>query len=164
MQYKWKYVVDADAHQWVLKRNCALTPRQLGGWFGSLALVSLLLAAMFAVRGAWLVFPFTLIEIGALGFAFVWWSRHAGDYERIVIRADSFYVETSSGERLRRVEHRPAWARVEYDGARREPIRIVAGDVSIDVGSFVPDDRRAALAKELRGVLASCIANLETRS
>ena len=163
MQYKWKYAVDAGAHQWVLKRNCALTPGQLGGWFGSLALISLLLAVIFAARGAWLVFPFTLIEIGALGFAFVWWGRHAGDYERIVISADLLSVETSSGDRRRRVERPPAWARIEYDGARRDPIRIVAGGESIDVGNFVPDDRRAALAKELRGVLASCIANLDTR-
>jgi uncharacterized membrane protein len=163
MQYQWKYVVDADAHQWVLKRNCALTPRQLGGWFGSLALVSLLLAAVFAARGAWLVFPFSLVEICALGYAFVWWSRHAGDYERIVITADLLSVETSSGQRVQRVEHRPAWARVEYDGARREPIRIVAGGDSIDVGNFVPEDRRGALARELRGVLASCSASLDAR-
>lgn len=155
MQYRWSYAVDGNQHQWVIKRNCALSPRQLGCWFGSLAGVSLLLAAAFAARGAWLVVPFTLIEIGALGVAFVWWSRHATDYERIVVDADLLSVETSKGEKLSRVERRPAWVRVEYSGVRREPIRIVSGGDAIEVGGLVPDDRRAALARELRGVLAS---------
>lgn len=163
MQYQWKYVVDADRHQWVLKRNCALTPGQLGGWFGSLAVISLLLAVVFAVRGAWLVVPFTLIEIGALGCAFVWWSRHAGDYERIVFSADMLSVETSSGTCLQRFERQPAWVRVEYDGVRREPIRIVAGGDAIEVGNLAPDHRRAALANELRGVLVSRKARVDAR-
>lgn len=155
MQYRWSYAADQDTHQWVMKRNCAMSPRQLGCWFGSLAAVSLLLAAFFAAKGAWLVVPFTLIEIAALGVAFVWWSRHATDYERIVVGSGMLRVETSSGERLSRVEHRPAWVRVEYGGARRDPIRIVSSGQAIEVGGLVPDDRRAALAKELRGVLAS---------
>jgi uncharacterized membrane protein len=163
MQYQWKYVVDADRHQWVLKRNCALTPGQLGGWFGSLAAISLLMAAVFASRGAWLVVPFTLIEIGGLGYAFVWWSRHAGDYERIVINGDLVIVETSSGECLQRLERRQAWVRVEYDGVRRAPIRIVSGKDTIEVGNLAPDDRRAALANELRGVLASRMACVDAR-
>lgn len=155
MQYRWSYAVDHDTHQWVMKRNCAMSPRQLAGWFGSLAAVSLLLAAFFAVKGAWLVVPFTLIEIAALGAAFVWWSRHATDYERIVVGRGLLSVESSSGERLRRVERRPAWVRVEYGGARRDSIRIVSSGEAIEVGGLVPDDRRAALARELRGALAS---------
>ncbi|MCM5571692.1 DUF2244 domain-containing protein [Burkholderiaceae bacterium FT117] len=138
-----------------MKRNCALSPGQLGCWFGSLAAVSLLLATFFAAKGAWLVVPFTLIEIAALGAAFVWWSRHATDYERIVVGADMLCIETSSGERLRRVERRPAWVRVEYGGARRDPIRIVSSGEAIEIGGLVPEDRRAALARELRGALAS---------
>ena len=42
MQYRWSYAADQDTHQWVMKRNCAMSPRQLGCWFGSLAAVSLL--------------------------------------------------------------------------------------------------------------------------
>ncbi len=155
MQYRWSYATDQGTHQWVMKRNCAMSPRQLGCWFGSLAVFSLLLAAFLVANGAWLVVPFTLIEIAALGVVFVWWGRHATDYERIVVASDLLSIETSNGERLRRVEHRPAWVRVEYGGARRDPIRIVSSGKAIEVGGLVPDDRRAALAKELRGVLAS---------
>jgi uncharacterized membrane protein len=155
MQYRWGYAADQHTHEWVFKRNCALTPRQLGYWFGSLATVSLVLAAFFAWKGAWLVVPFTLVEIAALAAAFIWWSRHATDYERIVVGAGMLSVETSSGERLRRIDRRPAWVRVEYGGARRGPIRIVSSGEAFEVGTLVPDDRRAALARELRGALAS---------
>lgn len=155
MQYRWSYAADQHTHEWVFKRNCALTPRQLGCWFGSLAAVSLSLATFFAWRGAWLVVPFAVIEIAALAAAFIWWGRHATDYERIVVSAGTLSVETSSGERLRRIERRPAWVRVEYGGARRDPIRIVSSGEAFEIGSFVPDDRRAALARELRGALAS---------
>lgn len=155
MQYRWNHTVEQGTHQWVIKRNCALSPRQLGCWFGSLAVVSLLLAGFFALKGAWLVMPFTLVEIAALGAAFFWWARHAADYERIRVGSGSVSVETSSGEHLRRVEHRPAWVRVEYSGARRDPIRIVSSGGAIEIGGLVPEGRRAALVRELRDVLAS---------
>ena len=155
MIYRWRYVVDANRHQWLIKRNCSLAPRQLGCWFGSLAAFSLLLAAVFAARGAWLVIPFALIQVGALAAVFVWWGRHACDYERIVIGAGELSVERSDGETLRRIEQRLAWARVEYDGARHEPIRIVTAGETIEVGALVPEDRRLALAQELRGAFAS---------
>ncbi len=155
MQYQWKYVVDRDEHQWVLKRNCSMTPGQLGAWFGSLTILSLLLAIACAARGAWLVVPFTLVEVGALGVVFVWWGRHAGDCERIVVGSGRFRVETTSGGHCRRVEHRSTWARIKYDGSRRGPIRIMLRGDEIAIGQYVPDDRKAALAKELSGVLAS---------
>ncbi|HRO60595.1 MAG TPA: DUF2244 domain-containing protein [Burkholderiaceae bacterium] len=155
MIYQWQYVVDAGRHQWLIKRNCSLAPRQLGCWFGSLAAFSMLLALVFAARGAWLVVPFALIQVGALAAVFVWWGRHACDYERIVVCAGEFSVETSNGETLRRIEQRPAWARVEYDGARHGPIRIVTAEETIEVGALVPEDRRQALAQELRGAFGS---------
>ncbi|MFA7664983.1 MAG: DUF2244 domain-containing protein [Burkholderiaceae bacterium] len=155
MQYRWSYAADQHMHEWVLKRNCALTPVQLAMWFGSLAAVSLLLALLFASMGAWLTIPFALVEITALAWAFVWWARHATDYERIVVCDGLLSVEKSSGERLRRIECRPAWVRVEYGGARCGPIRIVSSCEAIEIGGLVPDDRRAALARELRGAFAS---------
>ena len=155
MQYQWNYSAEQNRHVWVLKRNCALTPRQLATWFGTLALVSLAIAAAMALRGAWMVVPFTLVEIGALGIAFVIYARHAADYERIVATRDRLVVETSCGERVRSVERNPAWIRVEYRGALREPIRLVAGREEIEVGRFVPDDRKQKLVQELRGALSS---------
>lgn len=155
MEYRWSYAAEGDRHQWLCRRNCALSPAQLGCWFGSLALLSLLIAAFFALQGAWLVIPFTAIEILALGGAFYFWSLRATDYERIVVDPGSLQVEASRGERLSRIEQRPGWVRIEYSGGRRERIRIVTAESAIEVGGLVPDGLRAALAREIRSVVAT---------
>jgi uncharacterized membrane protein len=153
MQYEWQYSEEQGRHQWMLRRNCVLTPVQLGGWFLSLALVSLGIAVAFAAHGAWLVVPFAVVEIGALGLAFVLYARHAGDYERIVAEPGRLMVEACRGDAVQVLQCAPSWVRVEYEPRVRGPIRLVAGRQKIPVGSLVPDHRRAALAQQLRGAL-----------
>ncbi len=153
MQYPWIHVASSQQQEWLLKRNCSLAPRQLATIFGALATVSLSIATMFAVQGAWLVVPFACIEVLALGAAFVMYARHAADYERIVLCRDCLLVETCRGDRLRREQCAPAWTRVEYSGTRRELIGLVAAGRRIDVGRFVPESERRDLAKQLRSQL-----------
>jgi uncharacterized membrane protein len=150
MQHSWIHVASAQQQEWLLKRNCSLAPRQLAVIFGSLAGVSLCIAAVFATRGAWMVLPFACIEVLALGAAFVVYARHAADYERIVLCRDCLLVETCRGERLRREQCTSAWIRVEYAGTRRELIGLVTAGRRIDVGRFVPESERSRLARQLR--------------
>lgn len=154
MPYRWMYVAEADRHRWVFKRNCALTPRQFGAWLGTLAGTALLIAGLWAAWGAWFVVPFAVVEVGALAAAYLAYGRHAGDYERIEATRGRLTVETSSGAHLERVEREPGWVRVEYGGSRHEPIRLVTGKEEIAVGRFVPDDRKAELARQMRAALA----------
>ena len=114
----------------------------------------MLIATAFAVLGAWLVIPFAGIELLALGVAFLVHARHAGDYERIVVRSDRLIVERLSGANLAQMECQGPWIRVEYGGARRELIRLVAAGREMSVGRFVPDDGRSQLARELRASVA----------
>jgi uncharacterized membrane protein len=150
MQHPWIHVASSQGQEWLLKRNCSLSPRQLALIFGSLASVSLGIAVAFASRGAWMVLPFACIEVLALGAAFVVYARHAADYERIVLCRDCLLVETCRGDRLRREQCAPAWTRVEYSGTRRELIGLVAEGRRIDVGRFVPESERRDLATQLR--------------
>ncbi len=142
-----------DGQQWLLKRNCALSPAQLGYWFGTLGALSVLLAAVFAMQGAWLVVPFTALELAALAAAFVMYGRHAGDYERILVMPDRILVERFRGGRLAIEEVGTGWARVEYRGGR--PIRLVSGRTEVAIGSFLPEESRERLARELRASLAA---------
>jgi uncharacterized membrane protein len=153
MRYPWIHVASSQQQEWLLKRNCSLAPRQLAAIFGALATVSLSIAVMFAMQGAWLVVPFACIEVLALGAAFVMYARHAADYERIVLCRDCLLVETCRGDRLRREQCAPAWTRVEYSGTRRELIGLVAAGRRIDVGRFVPESERRDLATQLRSEL-----------
>ena len=150
MQHPWIHVASAQQQEWLLKRNCSLSPGQLAAIFGSLAGVSLAIAAGFASQGAWLVLPFACTEVLALGVAFVVYARHATDYERIVLCRDCLLVETCQGARVRSERCAPAWTRVEYGGTRRELVGLVASGRRIDVGRFVPESERRDLARQLR--------------
>lgn len=155
MPYRCSQVAELRAQEWLISRNCALTPRQLGGWFGTLAVLSVALAGLFAVQGAWLVLPFTAVELLALAVAYVAYGRHAGDYERVLLAPDRIVVERCSGGRLAREEVGSEWARFEYEGGRRGVIRLVAGRTKVAIGSFLPEESRERLVRELRASLAA---------
>ena len=55
---------------WFLKRNCSVTPAQLGWLYASLCVVSLGTAAVFWFQGAVLILPFAWVELAAVGAAF----------------------------------------------------------------------------------------------
>ena len=70
--------------QWLLKRNCALAPRQLLTFYASLCAASLAIAGVFWSHGAVLVMPFAGIEMLGVGSALLLYARHAADSELIV--------------------------------------------------------------------------------
>jgi uncharacterized membrane protein len=82
------------------KRNCALTPSQLAGWFVSVSLLSLSIATGFALFGAWVVLPFSMLEVFCLLMAYIFYGRHAGDFEKIEAGNGRLVVERSDGTRL----------------------------------------------------------------
>ena len=68
---------------WFLKRNCSITPAQLGWLYASQCVVTLGIGTFFWFQGAKLVLPFAWLELMAVGSAFLVYSRHATDGERI---------------------------------------------------------------------------------
>jgi len=61
---------------WFLKRNCSVTPAQLGWLYASLCVVSLGIATVFWFQGAVLILPFAWAELLAVGAAFLACARH----------------------------------------------------------------------------------------
>lgn len=154
MQYRWSYVATGERHEWLLRRNCALSPQQLGCCFAGLGAVSMAIAALFAIQGAWMVLPFSCIELTGLALAFLAYGRHAADYEKIVAADGLLSIETGIGGRVRRVERALGLVRVAYRGARRgEPVVLMTGADSLAVGRHVPDGFRGRFAQELREAL-----------
>ncbi|VBI30067.1 integral membrane protein-like protein [Burkholderia pseudomallei] len=96
---------------WLMKRNCSVSPRQFVAFYVSLAAFSLLIAVLLLWRGAWLVLPFTGIELLAVGVAFAIYARHAVDYERIRLFPHRLVIERMSAERLTQIELNPRWVR-----------------------------------------------------
>jgi uncharacterized membrane protein len=136
-----------------------MSPRQFGMLFGSLAIVSMSVASVFAYSGAWWVLVFSCVEVAALLAAFVVYAKHAGDYERIVVSADALVIEFNSGDRLVRQQAHPAFARVEYPsrggraGGGDALIALAMAGRAVEVGRFVPRIKRAGLAREIRAHL-----------
>jgi uncharacterized membrane protein len=142
------------AREWVLRRNCSLTPRQLGLAFALLCAGSLLVAGAFALHGFWLVLGFSVLETLAVGAAFLLYARHASDRERITLDEDGLLVELFESERVTQLRLDPRRTRVEPPDSDRPLIGLEAGGVRAEVGRFLTEPNRRELARELRSALA----------
>jgi uncharacterized membrane protein len=140
---------------WFLRRNCSVTPRQLGWLYLSLCVVSLGIGTAFWFQGARLVLPFAWLELVAVGVAFLVYARHATDGEKIYLRGAQLVVELENGGRLERAEFRRDWVRVEPKTGDGSLIEVSGQGRSIDVGRFVRPELRPQLAKEIRMALRS---------
>ena len=139
--------------QWLLRRNCSMTPIQLVAFYLSLSAWSLAIAGAFWWHGATLVLPFAGIEVLAVGAALIVYARHAGDRERVVLTSGRLSVECTLGRRTDRVEFAPAWVRVEPAHGDRSLIELSGEGKRIAIGRFVRPELRRALADELRATL-----------
>jgi uncharacterized membrane protein len=139
--------------QWLLRRNCSATPRQMMSFFASLCAVSLGIGLFFWIQGATLVMPFAWIEILAVAGALLVYTRHATDSEIIRLQPGRLTVEHVFGRHVERVEFAPAWVRVEPEHGDRSLIELSGEGRRIAVGRFVRPELRRQLAEELRWAL-----------
>jgi uncharacterized membrane protein len=145
-----------DSVQWLLRRNCSMTPMQLVAFYLSLCAWSLAIAAAFWWRGATLIMPFASLELLAFGAALFLYSRHAGDRERVILKPGRLTVECTLGSRTDQIEFAPAWVRVEPAHGDRSLIQISGEGKRVAIGRFVRPELRRALADELRAALRRC--------
>ena len=144
---------DDSSVQWLLRRNCSMTPTQLVAFYLSLSAWSLAIAGAFWWRGATLVMPFAGIEILAVGAALLIYARHASDRERVILTPGQLSVECTVGRRTDHVDFAPAWVRVEPAHGDRSLIELSGEGKRIAIGRFVRPELRRALADELRSSL-----------
>ena len=141
------------AVEWLLKRNCSITPRQMMLFFGSLCVLAIGIAAMFWLQGATLIMPFASLELLAIGTALALYARHATDSENIRLAGGRLTVEHVSGRTTHRAEFAPAWVRVEPEHGDGSLVEISGQGQRIAVGRFVRPELRRQLADELRWAL-----------
>ena len=145
-----------DRHQeqriWLLQRQCAMSPRQFVLAYGVLCGFSFTVAAAFIVMGVWQILFFTIVEMTAVAWAFIYHARHAADQERIVLTADCLLVETWSAGRPAQVRLDPCRIRV---GVPRGLIALETDAQRILLGAMVSEQRRRQCARELREALNS---------
>ena len=142
--------------QWLLRRNCSITPAHLVVVYILLCTVSLAIAGAFWWRGAPFVLPFATIELVAVGIALMFYARHAADRESLLLRPGLLKVECTHGSRIDQVEFTPAWVRVEPAHGDHSLIELSGEGKRIAVGRFVRPELRRALAEELRVAIRRC--------
>ena len=139
--------------RWFLKRNCSVTPAQLGWLYGSLCVVSLGIGAFFWFEGAVLILPIAALELAAVGAAFVAYARHATDRETISLDGRQLVVEVEHAGRRERAEFDREWVRVEPGVSDGSLVELSARGRHVNVGRYLRPELRPVLAQEIRKAL-----------
>lgn len=145
--------VSGHRFAWLLRRNCAITPAQLGWMYASLCAVSLGIGGFFWFLGAPFVLGFAGLELLVVGAAFLAYARHATDGERISLEGSRLVVETESAGRLERAEFNRQWVRVEPTTGDTSLIEVSGQGRKVQVGRYLRPELRPELAREIRCAL-----------
>lgn len=139
--------------EWRLRRNCSVTPGQLGILYASLCVLSLGVAGFFWARGATLVLPFAMLELLAVGTAFLVYARHATDGERVRLLERTLVIEQETAGRVLRCEFAREAVRVVSQAGAPSLVEVRAGGQTVQIGRFVRAELRPALAREISQAL-----------
>jgi uncharacterized membrane protein len=142
-----------DHYEWVLKQNCSLSPRQVGCAYGCLSLVVLCVGLGFASANVWYVLPFSIVEIGAVGGALLYYARHATDRERIALEDGALTIERMDGRAVESFRLDPCWTRITLPETWHAPIRLESRGIQVEVGRYVSDELRQQVAREIKSAL-----------
>ncbi|HYW93649.1 MAG TPA: DUF2244 domain-containing protein [Gammaproteobacteria bacterium] len=137
----------------VIMPNGSMSPR-LGVWFfASLALLTGVLAAGFWLVGAWLIAPFSGLELAALGAALIYIEKQNQYREVVSVTEELIRVESGIGGPTRVREFPRYWARVRLESSSipTHPARllIVSHGKAYELGACLTEDQRRSLASRL---------------
>lgn len=146
--------------EWILKRNCSMSPAQLARAYLALCVASLLVASYFAFHGAWLVPVFSVLELTAVAVAFVYFGRHATDREHVALSDSGLLVELVQAESVRQFRMDPQRTRVALPALRHGLIGLESNGARVEVGRFLTERKRREFALELNRELAGYRSDL----
>lgn len=113
--------------------------------------------------GAWPVLPFAGLEILVLAWSFRVVQRRCRDSEVVVVGEEFVDVSRRCGREFESFRFPRHWARVELlsRAARNHPTRLRIGSHGrfVEIGRFLTDDERLALAGAIRGRLGGVVAS-----
>lgn len=111
--------------------------------------------------GAWLVLPFIGLESAVVVAVMYVVSRHYRDYELLWVDAERLHIVRRTGSRRTRHEFPRCWARVALAQGEYHwyPSRllITSHGHSVEVGTWMTDDQRRTLARDLKALLGSAL-------
>ena len=138
---------------WRLKRRSLVTSVQLGWFYLLLCAACVGLAVFLSWQGASAIMTLALLAIGT---AFVVYSRHEGDTEKIVLQNGQLVVELELAGRTQRAAFSQECVRIEPRNEDGSLIEVSGQGRLVRVGRHVRPELRPQLAKEIRFALRTC--------
>lgn len=151
--------VQKEERCFVVRPNASLSRQGALALFLGLVFLSTLVALRFVLLGAWLVVPFTVLELALIG-AILWLVlRRNQCTEMIVMRGGELRVIRQQGMQRREWTFQPYWVRIMLLSGRHPwyPGRLIirSHGQSVEVGACLTEPERESLAKALRKFLPS---------
>jgi uncharacterized membrane protein len=135
---------------WQMRRNCALTPKQLLQFYIVLVCLSLIVGIGFFLAGVWMIPVFTALELTAVTIGFLIYCRHALDCETIEIEGKRLLVKKFIGYREKVYEFNAQWAKIEPPLEGSKTFFITQSDVRVELGQFVRPEQQIPLIAAVR--------------
>jgi uncharacterized membrane protein len=139
--------------RWQMRKNCALTPRQLLNFYLALVFISLVVATGFFLAGIWMISIFTALEISAVTIGFLIYSRHALDSETVEIEDKRLLVKKCIGHQETVYEFNTQWAKIEPPVAGSKTFNISQSQLRVELGQFIRHEQQIALIAQVRAHL-----------
>lgn len=142
----------------VIRPNRSLPVVGVAILFVALSSFVSIIGIMFTLAGAWVVLPFAVIQIVAVGFLCRWLYRHVDDCELVLIEPERVRVIKRHGRRTSQHDFARHWvrARVDRDGdGTNGRLRIGSHGRFVNLADEVNEADRLLVARELVGLLRS---------
>jgi uncharacterized membrane protein len=139
--------------RWQMRRNCALTPRQLLQFYIVLVCLSLIVATGFWLAGVWVIPIFTAIELTAVTIGFLIYCRHALDSESIEIDGKRLLVKKFIGYKDTLYVFNTQWAKIEPPIEGSKTFHISQSHLRVELGQFIRHEQQIALIAQVRACL-----------
>ncbi len=150
----------ACSHRFLIRPNCSLSWRDAVRFYLGMVLVSLGIAIVFALKGAWLILPFAGLEMLALGAALYVAARRANDWQEISIDGDRVHVRARDAGQEQRRSFQRAWVQVIHEAApiKGHPSRLCirSHGHSVELGRCLTEDEKRYLAEQLNLAVHTC--------
>ena len=141
----------------ICRRNDSIGRRSRWAVFASLCALSSAMAVVFAALGAWLIIPYSVLEMCTVFWAFRWFERRAAGWEQLTVVGDRVIVDSErAGIRTTRQFNRP-WVRVEFAKLGRESSPSLGLRYAGQLLRF-GDDLRRRSEQRSRGICGACWA------
>jgi uncharacterized membrane protein len=138
---------------WQMRRNCALTPKQLLQFYIALVCLSFVVAIGFLLAGVWVIPIFTIVEIAAVTIGFLIYCRHALDSETIEIDGKRLIVKKFIGYKEKVYEFNTQWAKIEVPLEDAKTFFISQSNLRVEIGQFIRQEQQLPLIAAVRRYL-----------